>query len=196
MAKKKFVTATFKDEAILFPAVKRVRMAGYKIHDVYTPFPVHGLDYAMGLRETSLHTAGFIYACTGTTTALTGISWILTKDWPLNFGGKPHFSLPAWIPITFELTVLFASIGMVLTFCYLCQMAPFVKKHRFHLRATDDTFTMVIECTAKTNVEEAKAFINQCGAEEVIYEEAEAGWWLGTYDKDQQLIKEPEPVPA
>ena len=75
-------------------------------------------------------------------------------------------------------------------------MAPFVKKHRFHLRATDDTFTMVIECTAKTNVEEAKAFLNQCGAEEVIYEEAEAGWWLGTYDKDQQLIKESEPVPA
>lgn len=196
MSKKKFVTATFKDEAVLFPAVKRVRMAGYKIHDVYTPFPVHGLDYAMGLRETSLHTAGFIYACCGTTTALTGIGWILTKDWPLNFGGKPHFSLPAWIPITFELTVLFASIGMVLTFCYLCQMAPFVKKHRFHLRATDDTFTMVLECTNKTNVEELKAFVAQCGAEEVIYEEAEAGWWLGTYDKEQQLIKEAEPVLA
>lgn len=196
MAKKKFVTATFKDEAVLFPAVKRVRMAGYKIHDVYTPFPVHGLDYAMGLRETSLHTAGFIYACCGTTTALSGIGWILTKDWPLNFGGKPHFSLPAWIPITFELTVLFASIGMVLTFCYLCQMAPFVKKHRFHLRATDDTFTMVLECTSKTNVEELKAFVAQCGAEEVIYEEAEAGWWLGTYDKEQQLIKEAEPVLA
>jgi Protein of unknown function (DUF3341) len=196
MAKKNFVTGTFKDEAVLFPAVKRVRMAGYKIHDVYTPFPVHGLDYAMGLRETSLHTAGFIYACTGTTTALTGISWILTKDWPLNFGGKPHFSLPAWIPITFELTVLFASIGMVLTFCYLCQMAPFVKKHRFHTRATDDTFTMVIECTPKTNVEELKAFLNQCGAEEVIQEEAEAGWWLGTYDKDQELIKQSEPVLA
>ena len=194
MAKKKFITATFKDEAILFPAVKRVRMAGYKIHDVYTPFPVHGLDYALGLRETSLHTAGFIYACTGTTTALTGISWILTKDWPLNFGGKPHFSLPAWIPITFELTVLFAAIGMVLTFCYLCQLAPFLKKHRFHLRATDDTFTMVIECTAKINVDEAKSFLNQCGAEEIIYEEAEAGWWIGTYDKEQQLIKESEPV--
>ena len=194
MAKKKFITATFKDEAILFPAVKRVRMAGYKIHDVYTPFPVHGLDYALGLRETSLHTAGFIYACTGTTTALSGISWILTKDWPLNFGGKPHFSLPAWIPITFELTVLFAAIGMVLTFCYLCQLAPFLKKHIFHLRATDDTFTMVIECTAKTNVDEAKSFLNQCGAEEIIYEEAEAGWWIGTYDKEQQLIKESEPV--
>jgi hypothetical protein len=67
---KKFVVGSFDDEAVLFPAVKNVRKAGYKIHDVYTPFPIHGLDHAMGLRETSIHTAGFIYAITGTTTAL------------------------------------------------------------------------------------------------------------------------------
>lgn len=127
MAKKKFVVGCFEDEAVLFPAVKKVRAAGYKIHDVYTPFAVHGLDHAMGLRETSLHTAGFIYGITGTTTALSTISWIFTKDWPLNIGGKPHFALPAWIPIMFELTVLFAAVGMVLTFCYLCQLAPGVK---------------------------------------------------------------------
>ena len=53
------------DEEVLFPAVKKVRKAGYKIHDVYTPMPIHGLDTAMGLRETSLHTAGFIYASPG-----------------------------------------------------------------------------------------------------------------------------------
>jgi hypothetical protein len=86
--------------------VKNVRKAGYKIHDVYTPFPVHGLDHAMGLRETSLHTAGFIYAITGTTTALTFMSWVFTKDWPMDIGGKPHFALPAWIPITFELNCI------------------------------------------------------------------------------------------
>ena len=124
---KKFVVGSFSDEAVLFPAVKNVRKAGYKIHDVYTPFPVHGLDHAMGLRETSLHTAGFIYAILGTTTALTFMTWVFTKDWPLNIGGKPHFALPAWIPITFELTVLFSAVGMVLTFCYLCNLAPFVK---------------------------------------------------------------------
>src|SRR5882757_127144 len=67
---KKFVVGCFDDEKVLFPAVKNVRKAGYKIHDVYTPFPVHGLDHAMGIRETSLHTAGFIYAITGTTTTL------------------------------------------------------------------------------------------------------------------------------
>ena len=92
---------------------------------------------------------------TGTPTAISGISYALVYDWPLNFGGKPHFALPAWIPITFELTVLFSAVGMVLTFCYLCQMAPFVRKHHFSLRATDDLFVMVIECTAKTNEAEA-----------------------------------------
>ncbi|MCZ2443194.1 MAG: DUF3341 domain-containing protein [Flavobacteriales bacterium] len=113
---KKFVVGAFDDEAVLFPAVKNVRKAGYKIHDVYTPFPVHGLDYAMGLRQTSLHTVGFIYAALGTITALGFMSWVFVKDWPMDIGGKPFFALPAWIPITFELTVLFSAVGMVLTF--------------------------------------------------------------------------------
>ena len=147
MAIKKFVVGSFDDENVLFPAVKRVRSAGYKIHDVYTPYPVHGLDGALGLRQTSLHTAGFIYGITGTTTALTGISWIFDADWLMNIGGKPHIPLPAMIPITFELTVLFAAVGMVYTFCWLCQIAPGVKKHVFHPRATDDLFVMVIECS-------------------------------------------------
>jgi hypothetical protein len=180
---KKFVVGCFDDEAVLFSAVKKVRQAGYRIHDIYTPMPIHGLDKAMGLRDTSLHTAGFLYAITGTTTALSGIGYVFTYDWPINFGGKPHFSLPAWIPITFELTVLFSAVGMVLTFCYLCQMAPFVKKHHFHPRATDDLFVMVIECTPRTNETETTAFLSNIGAKEVKVEEAETGWWLGRYDR-------------
>jgi len=189
MAKKKFVVASFDDEDVLFPAVKKARTAGYKIQDVYTPFAVHGLDHALGMRETSIHTAGFIYGITGTTTALSCISWIFTKDWPLDIGGKPHFALPAWIPIIFELTVLFAAVGMVLTFCYLCQMAPFVKKHHFHLRATDDLFVMVIECNDHTNVDDLVAFMKNTGAVEVDVQVAEEGWWLGRYDKDEVLFE-------
>jgi hypothetical protein len=184
MAIKRFVVGSFDDEAVLFPAVKKVRIAGYKIHDVYTPMPIHGLDTAMGLRDTSIHTAGFLYGITGTTTALSGISYTLIYDWPLNFGGKPHFALPAWIPITFELTVLFASVGMVLTFCYLCQMAPFVRKHHFSLRSTDDLFVMVIECTPKTNVTDLEAFMKTTGASDVHVQDAETGWWLGTYSRN------------
>jgi len=190
MAVKKFVVGCFDDEMVLFPAVTKVRKTGYKIHDVYTPFAIHGLDKALGLRDTSLHTAGFIYGITGTATALGFISWIFTNDWPLNIGGKPHFALPAWIPIIFELTVLFASVGMVLTFCYLCQMAPFVKKHHFHPRATDDLFVMVVELTSKTNEEEVKKYLLSLGAKEVNVQNAETGWWLGTYDKEQKLVRE------
>lgn len=189
MAKKKFVVASFDDEEVLFPAVKKVRTAGYKIKDVYTPFAVHGLDHALGMRETSLHTAGFIYGITGTTTALSCISWIFTKDWPLDIGGKPHFALPAWIPIIFELTVLFAAVGMVLTFCYICQLAPFVKKHHFHVRATDDLFVMAIECNEHTNVEDLVGFMKSTGAVEVEIQVAEEGWWLGRYDKDEVLFE-------
>ena len=190
MAIKKFVVGCFYDEQVLFPAVKQVRKAGYKIHDVYTPFPIHGLDTAMGLRDTSLHTAGFVYGITGTTVALSFITWVFTTDWPMNIGGKPFFALPAWIPITFELTVLFAAVGMVLTFCYLCQLAPFVKKDHFHLRATDDTFVMAIECTDKTNEADVQQFLASVGAAEISTQYKETGWWMGRYDKETKLYSE------
>ena len=192
MPVKKFVVGNFDDEAVLFPAVKKVRRAGYKIHDVFTPFPIHGLDKEMGLRDTSLHVAGFIYGITGTATAVGFITWALTIDWALNFGGKPYFSLPAWIPITFELTVLFASVGMVLTFCWLCQLAPFVKKDHFNPRSTDDTFVMALECTAKTNEQDAINFLNSVGAKEVSVQYRETGWWLGRYDKDNMKFEKRE----
>ncbi len=184
MAVKKFIVGNFDDEAVLFPAVKKVRRAGYRIHDVFTPFPIHGLDKAMGLRDTSLHTAGFIYGIMGTITALGFITWALAVDWQLNFGGKPFFALPAWIPITFELTVLFSAVGMVLTFCYLCQLAPFVKKDHFNPRSTDDTFVMALDCSDKTNEAEVVAFLTEAGAKDVKVEYKETGWWLGRYDKE------------
>jgi hypothetical protein len=98
--------------------------------------------------------------------------------------------LPAFIPVTFEFTVLCAAVGMVLTFCYLCQLAPFVKKHHFHPRATDDKFVMVIECTGPSVEADATALLNATGAHEVHTQIAEAGWWLGTYDKQQELYNE------
>ncbi len=189
MALKRFVVGCFDEESVLFEAVKRVRKGGYKLHDVYTPFPIHGLDREMGLRDTSIHTAGFIYGISGTTLGLVFISWVFTNDWPMNIGGKPFFALPAWIPIMFELTVLFSAVGMVLTFCYLCQLAPFVKKHHFHPRATDDKMVMVLEITPKTDEGIASGFLQNLGATEVHVQEAETGWWLGRYDREQQLIR-------
>jgi hypothetical protein len=114
----------------------------------------------------------------------------LTIDWAINFGGKPYFALPAWIPVTFELTVLFAAVGMVLTFCWLCQLAPFVKKDHFNPRSTDDTFVMAIECTNATNEEEAVKFLQAAGATDVKVETKETGWWLGSYANDKMRFEQ------
>ena len=185
MAIKKFAVACYDDEAVLFPAVKSVRHSGYKLHDVYTPFAVHGLDTAMGHKESDLHVAGFIFGLCGTSTAVGFISWILTSDWPINFGGKPHFSLPAWIPITFELTVLFAAVGMVLTFCYLNQIMPGVKKHVFHPRQSDDWIVMAVELNDHLNESEVINFLKSTGAVETSVQVAEDSWWYGRFDKTE-----------
>lgn len=185
MAIKKFAVAAYDDEEVLFPAVKSVRNSGYKMHDVYTPFPVHGLDGALGLKDTDLHVAGFIYGLCGTSTALGFMSWIFTSDWPINFGGKPHFSLPAMVPIIFELTVLFAAVGMVLTFCYLNQIMPGVKKHVFHPRQSDDLFLIVIELNDHVSEQEVIDYLKTTGAVETNVQVAEAEWWYGRWDKKE-----------
>jgi len=185
MAIKKFAVAAYDDEEVLFPAVKKVRSSGYKLHDIYTPFAVHGLDDAMGLKGTDLHIAGFIYGLCGTSTAVGFISWIFCSDWPIIYGGKPHFALPAWIPITFELTVLFAAVGMTLTFCYLNQIMPGVKKHIFHPRQSDDLFVMAIELNNHTSEKEVLAYLKATGAKETYIQMAEAGWWYGRWDKKE-----------
>lgn len=133
-----------------------------KIHDCYTPFPVHGLDDAMGLRMTRLHSAGFIFGATGTLTALTFILWVTTNNYPINYGGKPYLSLPAWIPITFELTVLFASVGMFLTYLYLNRLAPGVKAEIVDERTTSHLFAMTFELDEHTSDSKKKKSESIC----------------------------------
>lgn len=190
MAIKKFAVACYDDEAVLFPAVEKVRHSGYKLHDVYTPFPVHGLDVALGHKESDLHVAGFCFGITGTATALSFMSWVFTKDWSINYGGKPYFALPAFIPITFELTVLFAAVGMVLTYCYLNQIMPGVKKHIFHPRQTDDLFVVAIEITDPAAELEIIDFLKTTGAMETDVQVAEEGWWYGRWDKEEDYQKQ------
>src|SRR5680860_148151 len=116
MEDKKILFGLYDDEQILLEAVKEAKQDHLNILDVYTPFPVHGLDSILGLTESRLHIVGFLFGCIGALTAFLGMSWMFTKDWPMIIGGKPYWSVPAFIPITFELTVLFASIGMVVVF--------------------------------------------------------------------------------
>jgi hypothetical protein len=123
----------------------------------------------MGFTESRIHQAGFVYGLIGTLTAFLGMTWVFTSDWPIIFGGKPYWSVPAFIPVTFELTVLFASIGMVVTFYTICGMGPGILNPTLHDRITDDKFCLAFDVTDVSDDEKAKfkAFLETSGAEEI-----------------------------
>ena len=108
-----YVLGVFDDEDVLMAAVKTVRGEGVKIEEVYTPFPVHGLEDALGYKRSWLSIAAFLFGITGTTLALTMQIGMMGVDWPMIIGGKDHIPFPSFVPVTFELTVLLASFGMV-----------------------------------------------------------------------------------
>lgn len=163
---KKVIYGLYDDEQDLLKAVKVANKDHLDILDVFSPFPVHGLDPLLGLEESRLHIAGFIYGALGTLTAFLGMTWIFTRDWPIIFGGKPYWSVPAFIPITFETTVLFASIGMVVTFYIICGLGPGVNNPTLDDRLTDDKFAIAFDAAHIDNGA-AKSFFAQTGASEV-----------------------------
>ena len=156
----------YNDEEDLLKAVKQANADHLEIMDVYTPFPVHGLDPLLGLAESRLHIAGFIYGLLGTLTAFLGMTWIFTKDWPIIFGGKPHWSFPAFVPIIFELTVLFAAIGMVVTFYIVNGLGPGVVNPTIDLRITDDKFCLAFD-RSEVDTDKAESFFKSSGAAEI-----------------------------
>jgi hypothetical protein len=133
-----YLVGIFNDEDVLLKAVSDARERGVKIHEVFTPFPVHGLDEALGYKRTRLPIAAFLFGLTGTSLALLMQIWMLGYDWPMIIGGKNYVSLPPFIPVTFELTVLLAAFGMVGTFFIISDMKPYKWPRQFELRSTDD----------------------------------------------------------
>ena len=156
----------YNDEEDLLRAVKVAKRDHLDIYDVYSPFPVHGLDPLLGLEESRLHQAGFIYGAIGTCTAFLGMTWIFTKDWPNIFGGKPYWSVPAFIPITFEMTVLFAAIGMTVTFYIINGLGPGVVNKHLDDRITDDKFCIAFD-KSLVNADTAESFFKATGASEI-----------------------------
>lgn len=166
---KNIIFGLYDDDDQLKSAVRTANEEHLQITDVLTPFPVHGLDPLLGLAESRLHIGGFVYGLTGTLTAFLGMTWIMAADWPVIIGGKPHWPILSFIPITFELTVLFASIGMVTTFYIVNGMGPGIKNPVIHPRITDDKFCIVFDTEGLGNAEidKLKSFFNKTGASHV-----------------------------
>jgi len=163
---KDIIYGLYNDEEDLLRAVKQARADHLEIMDVYTPFPIHGLDPLLGLSESRLHIAGFVYGLLGTLTAFLGMTWIFTKDWPIIFGGKPHWSFPAFVPIMFELTVLFAAIGMTVSFYIVNGLGPGVVNPTIDLRITDDKFCIAFD-RSEVDASKAESFLQSSGAAEI-----------------------------
>ena len=142
---KNYILGVYTDEDILIKAVKKVRDAGIKIEEVFSPFPVHGLDEALGYKRSKLTIVAFLFGALGTTLALTMQYWMLGVDWPMIIGGKNFASLPTFIPVTFELTVLLSALGMVATFILRSNLKPYKKPRIYDVRITDDKHVMAID---------------------------------------------------
>lgn len=168
MEKGHYLVGIYNDEDMLLSAVKSVRGAGVKIHECYTPYPVHGLGPALGYRRSRLPIAAFMFGLLGTTCALLMQYYMMGFDWPMIIGGKNYTSLPTFFPVTFELTVLISALGMVGVFMVISDLKPYGKAKMFDLRSTDDKMVMAIDLSKnKLTLEKIKGLLQDSGAAEV-----------------------------
>ncbi|HTS79823.1 MAG TPA: DUF3341 domain-containing protein [Myxococcaceae bacterium] len=158
--------AYFTREQDVLAATSAIRKAGLPIRDVYTPYAVHGLEAAMGLRRSRLSQVCFFAGLTGLTTMLLFAWWTSAVSWPLNVGGKPFASIPAFIPVTFEFTVLSAALITVAALFGVARLWP-GKPAEAIPGATNDRFALVLEPGADDN--RARALCFEHGAVETSW---------------------------
>jgi len=166
--RKNYLLGVYSDEDVLIKAIQKIRDAGIKIEDVFSPFPVHGIDDALGYKRSRLTIVAFMFGALGTTLALTMQYWMLGIDWPMIIGGKNFASLPTFIPVTFEFTVLLSALGMVGTFLIISDLKPYKRPRIFDIRITDDKHVMAIDlATNSSKKEEIRKLLQENGAIEV-----------------------------
>lgn len=164
----KIVYGLYGDDDVLLDAIKKIRSKNVAIQEVYTPFPVHGLDKILGLKKTRISDIAFFYGVFGLTLASVITWFFMNHDWPQDIGGKPSFSwgenMPAFVPIMFEITVFCTAHLMSLTYLVRNKMYPGAKAQNPDPRTTDDKFLIEIHTT---DVDAIKNIFVETGAEEV-----------------------------
>ena len=142
------IIAEFETPAATMHAAEKIRDAGFRKWDVFTPFPVHGMDKAMGLKNSQVGWFSFLGGVTGYTSGMLMIWWMNAVDYPILVGGKPMFSPYGAFPPSYELTILLGSFGALFGMLFLNRLPrlhhPLLKNRRFAL-ATHDRFFIVVE---------------------------------------------------
>lgn len=163
---RKVTLGVFADEDGILAATARAHADGHAIYDTYTPYPVHGLDEAMGLRPTRLGIVCFALGLGGLLSALGFQLWSMGWDWPMIIGGKSYTAFPALIPVTFEFTVLCACVGTFLVFLWRAKLWPGKQAAVLDPGASDDRFVLALEAV-ENETTMATEFLNREGAFEI-----------------------------
>jgi len=164
---KKFVSGYYEHPDDLVDAVKEIRENDLPIEDIFTPFPIHGLDDIAGLKKSGIPTLGFIAGLIGAVSAFGFQVWIFTVDYPLVIGGKPYFSVPSFIPITFEVTILFASFAMVFGFLIRSKLGMGAKNRIYDEKITDNHFVVLLKGSSDSGIDSARQVLSTTGARDV-----------------------------
>ncbi|PAW87846.1 MAG: hypothetical protein B9S33_05640 [Pedosphaera sp. Tous-C6FEB] len=164
--------AVFETPADAMHAAEKVRDAGYSKWDVHTPFPVHGMDAAMGIPNSKVGWFTFIGGVTGYTTGMTMIWWMNAYDYKIVIGGKPMFSPFFSFPVSYELTILLASFGSLIGMFLLNRLPrlhhPLLKNRKFCQGASHDKFIVVIETAdPKFNADETRKLLASAGSKHI-----------------------------
>src|SRR5437899_1195668 len=141
---REYLVATFVEPDALVAAVTTIRAHGFKIYDVYTPCPVHGLDEAMGIRRSRLPYVTLAAAAIGLVAAISFQFYAAVLDWPLNVGGKPDNSTLAFVPIAFEIPVLLGGLATVAALFFRTRLYPGKREQLMAERVTNDTFALAL----------------------------------------------------
>src|SRR5664280_239999 len=145
MKSRSYISIYFDDEVPLLEAIRILRDKKETIADVLSPFPVHGLDEALSIKRSRIPVGGFIFGALGAILAFGFQAWVFTVSYPLIIGGKPFFSVPTFIPITFEMTVLFAGLSMVAALLIKSKLKPDIRFQPVDERITDDRFVILVD---------------------------------------------------
>ena len=170
MNKRNYISIFFDDEVPLLEAVRKLRNNNETIIDVLSPFPVHGLDNALSMKRSRIPIGGFILGFLGAIVAFGFQTWVFTVSYPLIIGGKPFLSAPAFIPITFEVTIFFGGVSMVAALLIRSKLKPDIIFDPIDERITDDLFTILIATgDEKTKVERVTRILSGIQTVEIRY---------------------------
>ncbi len=169
--------AMYDDDDVLKDGAKKLVAKGVKIAEVFSPFPIHGIDPIIGVKQTRLGIMAFLYGLTGLLLATVGMRYFMIDDWPMNIGGKPNETyldnVLAFVPISFEFTVLCAAHGMAITYLLRNKTLPGMPAQNPDPRTTDDKFVMELRLSENSQFSEAElhTMLNETGMIELDQKE-------------------------